>query len=99
MTTTSSSGKLFSLLFLPATPSSLSQTLEGLFQLTRRPSRALALYVASRTTEIQGHRQLWSAEVPGHRQQQLAQTLMVRLLKTHFLHRSLIVKSQQNRIE
>ena len=25
------------------------------------------------------------AEVPGHRQQQLTQTLIVRLLKTHFL--------------
>ena len=39
------------------------------------------------------------AEVPGHRQQQLTHTLIVRLLKTHFLHRSFIVKSQQNRIE
>ena len=39
------------------------------------------------------------AEVPGHRQQQLTQTLIVRLKKTHFLHRSLILKSQQNRIE
>ena len=39
------------------------------------------------------------AEVPGHRQQQLMQTLIVCLLKTHFLHRSLILKSQQNRIE
>ena len=37
----SSSGKYFSLPFLPATPSSLSWTLEGLFELTRRPSRAL----------------------------------------------------------
>ena len=27
------------------------------------------------------------------------QTLIVRLLKTHFLHRSLILNSQQNRIE
>ena len=39
------------------------------------------------------------AEVPGRRQQQLTQTLIVRLLETHFFHRSLIVKSQQNRIE
>ena len=37
-------------------------------------------------------------EVPGHRQQQLMQTLIVRLFETHFLHRSLILKSQQNRI-
>ena len=35
------SGKHFSLPFLPATPSSPSRTLEGLFELTRRPSRAL----------------------------------------------------------
>ena len=37
-------------------------------------------------------------EVAGHHQQ-LTQTLIVRLLKTHFLHRSLIVKSQQNKTE
>ena len=36
-----SSGKYYSLPFLPATPSSPSRTLEGLFELTRRPSRAL----------------------------------------------------------
>ena len=36
-----SSGKHYSLPFLPATPSSPSRTLEGLFELTRRPSRAL----------------------------------------------------------
>ena len=34
-------GKHFSLPFLPDTPSSPSRTLEGLFELTRRPSRAL----------------------------------------------------------
>ena len=44
-----------SLAFLPATPSSPSQTLEGLFELTQRPSRALDLYVASGTTEKQAH--------------------------------------------
>ena len=32
-------------------------------------------------------------------QEQLMQTLIVRLLKIHFLHRSLIVKSQQSIIE
>ena len=37
------SGKHYSLPFLAATPSSLSKTLEGLFELTRRPSRALGL--------------------------------------------------------
>ena len=36
-----SSGKHFSLPFLPATPSSPSRTLEGLFELKLRPSRAL----------------------------------------------------------
>ena len=36
-----SSGKYYSLSFPPATPSSQSWTLEGLFELTRRPSRAL----------------------------------------------------------
>ena len=43
-----------------------------------------------------------SAEKQGHRQlcQQLTQTLIVRMLKTHFfLQQSLILKSQQNRIE
>ena len=35
-----SSRKYYSLPFLPATPSSLSRTLEGLFELTGRPSRA-----------------------------------------------------------
>ena len=39
------------------------------------------------------------AEVPVQRQEQLTKKLIVRLLKTHFLHQSLIVKSQQNRIE
>ena len=36
-----SSGKHYSLLFLPETPLSPSRTLERLFELTRRPSRAL----------------------------------------------------------
>ena len=44
-------------------------------------------------------RAMLGSKVPGHRQQQLTQTLMVRLFKTHFLYQSLIVKSQQNRIE
>ena len=35
------SGKHFFSSVLPATPPSLSQTLEGLFELTQRPSRAL----------------------------------------------------------
>ena len=62
-----SSEKHYSLPLLPATPSS--------------PSRALL-------PELQRYKDtvrcaLLGAEVPGHRQQQLTQTLIVRLLKTH----------------
>ena len=50
-------GKHYSLPFLPATPLSQSQTLERLFELSRRPSRALNLtsQVASGTMEIIDH--------------------------------------------
>ena len=83
-----SSGKHYSLLFLPATPSSPSRSLEGLFELTRRPSRALASPRAL-LLELQRHKDTvrcaaLGAEVPGYRKQQLTQTLIVRLLKTHF---------------
>ena len=56
-------GKHCSLTFLLATPSSASWTLEGLFELTRCPSRTLNLAscVASGTTEIQGHCQVCRA--------------------------------------
>ena len=72
---------------LPATPS--SPTLEGLFELTRRPSRALDSPRAL-LPELQRYKDTvrcaaLGAEVPGHRQQQLTQTLIVGLLKTHFL--------------
>ena len=52
----------------------------------RKPFLALklTLYVASGTTEIQGHCEVRSAG-PMERQKQLMQTLMVRLLKTHLL--------------
>merc|ERR1711923_662825 len=81
------SGKTYSLTFLPATPSSPSQTLEGLFELTRRPSWALNSPRAL-LPELQRYKETvrcgaLGAEVPGHRQQQLTQTLIVRLLKTH----------------
>ena len=40
------------------------------------------------------------ADVPGHRQHQLTQTLIVRLFKTHFFTPSLeFVKSKQNIIQ
>ena len=46
-------GKRYSISFIPATPSSPSRTLEGLFELTQRSSRALdsprALLRESRT--------------------------------------------------
>ena len=68
-------GTYYSLPFLPATPSSLSRT-------------RLASCVAFGTKEIQGHRQVWRARRRGPRtlsrnQEQLTQTLIVRLLKTH----------------
>ena len=86
-------GKYFSLPFLPATPSSPSRTLEGLFELTWRPSQALVR--CARNYRDSRHAAL-GAEIPGHCQQQLTQTLTVCLLKKHG---SLIVNSQQNIIE
>ena len=62
--------------------------LEGLFELTRRPSRALDLH-GSLLPELQRYKDTvrfgaLGAKVPGLGQQQLTQTLIVRLLKTHF---------------
>ena len=70
--------------FLPATPSSPPRTLEGLFELTRCPSRALdspraLLPELQRYKDTVGCAAL-GAEDPGH----LTQTLIVHLLKTHF---------------
>ena len=78
---------ILSLTFLPATPSSPSRTLEGLFELTRRPSRALDSPRAL-LPELQRYKDTvrcaaLSAEVPGRVQQQLTQTLIVRLWKMH----------------
>ena len=96
-------GKHFSLPFLPATPLSPSRTIEVLFELTRRPSRPLnsprALLPELQRYEDTVRCAALDAKVPGHNEEQLTQTLIVCLLKTHFLHQSLIVKSQQNRIE
>ena len=82
--------KICSLPFLPATPSYPSRILEGLFELTQRPSRALDSPRAL-LPELQRYKDIvrcdaLGAEVPGHHQQQLTQTLIVRLLKTLFLH-------------
>ena len=81
-------GKHYSLPFLPATPSSPSRTFEGLFELTRGPSRALDSPRAL-LPELQRYKDTvrcaaLGTEVPGHRQQQLTQTLVVHLLKMHF---------------
>ena len=77
-----------SLPFLRATPSSPARTLEELFELTRRPSRALDSSCAL-LPELQRYKDTvrcaaLGVEVPGHHQQQLTQILIVRLLKTHF---------------
>ena len=63
------SGKYFYLPFLPATPSSLSRTFEGLLELTQRPSRDfnLAMCVVSGTTDNQGHREVCFAGGRGPR--------------------------------
>ena len=75
----------------------------GLFELTRHPSRAFELPCAL-LPELQRYKDTvrcaaLGMKVPGNCKQQLTQTLIVGLLKTYFLHRSLIVKSQQQRIE
>ena len=60
----------------------------GLFELTRRPSRALDLPRAL-LPGLQRYKDTircgaLGAKVPGHCQQKLTQTLILRLLKTHF---------------
>ena len=78
-----------SLPFLPATSLTLSQNLEGIFDLTWCPSRALdsphpLLPELQRYKDTVRCAEL-GAVVPGNCQIQLTQTLIVRLLKTHFL--------------
>ena len=73
-------GKHYSLPFLTATPSSLSRTHEGLFELTQRPSRALDS-PRSLLPELQRYKDTvkcatLGAEVPGHHQKQLTQTIV-----------------------
>ena len=67
-------------------PSSLSRTLEGLFELTRLPSRAVDLprvllpeLQRNKDTTVRCAAQ--GAKVPGHHQ--LMKTLIVRFLRTH----------------
>ena len=65
-----------------------SRILEGLFELTHRPSRALdsprVLLPELQINKDAVRCASLGAVVPGNRQQQLTQTLIVRLLKTHF---------------
>ena len=94
-------GKHYCLPFLPATPSSPSWTLEGLFELTRRPSRALDSPRAL-LPELQRYKDTvrcaaLGMDVPGHRQKQLTQTLIVNFVKKHFSAR--ILDCKVNRIE
>ena len=75
-------GEYCSLLFNIVSTLSGSQTLEGLFELTRHPSRALNLPRVS-LSELQRNKDTvmcaaLRAEVPGHCQQQLTQTLIMR---------------------
>ena len=78
-------------MYLYAQPSNyVVSVLEGLFELTRRLSRALDSPRAL-LPELQRHKDTvrcaaLGAEVLGHRQPQLTQTLIVRLLKTHFFY-------------
>ena len=68
-----------------------SRTLEGLFEQTQWvhfKGPQLASCVASRTTKNKGQHQVFpmlGAEVPGQRQEQLTQTLIVHWLKTHLI--------------
>ena len=81
-------GENYSLLFLPATPS--SQTLEKLFELARCPSRTLdlpcALLLELQRDKDSVRRGALEPEVLRPGQKQLTQTLIMFLLKTHFLH-------------
>ena len=65
------------------------EPLKGFFELTQRPSRALdsprALLLELQRNKDTIRCAALGADVPGHRQEQLTQTLMVHLLKTHFL--------------
>ena len=87
-----SPGKHYSLRFLPATlssPSLETREFEGLFELTRRPSRALdsphVLVPELKRSKDTVRCAALGVEVVGRRQQQLTGTSIVRLLKTHFL--------------
>ena len=89
---------------LSTIPLSLPLTFEGLFELTRRPSKALdlprALLLELKIYMVTVRCAVLGAEVPGHCQKQLAQTLIVRLLIKHFFTPILDSKkpTQNNRV-
>ena len=81
-------GKHFNLPFLPVTPSSPSLSLEGLFELTWCPSRALdsphALPLGQQRNKNTIRCAALGVEVLGHCKEQFMQTLIACLFKTHF---------------
>ena len=82
---TPSSGKFFSLLFLPATPLYPSRTLAGLFEMTQHSSRALDS-PDELLPELQRSKDAIKSFTPGSQDvchEQMTQTLIVSLLKTH----------------
>ena len=84
-----SSGKHYSLQFLSATPLSLSRTLERLFELTLRLSRAIDL-PPTLLPEVLRNKDtvrcaVFYAEVPGHRQEHLKQTVDCVFVENTFL--------------
>ena len=84
-----------SLLFLLVNPLSLSQTLDGLFQLTCHPSRALNL-TSVLLSELQRFKVVLQVR-PGFRREKLTRTLIVCLQKK--FSTPLILKSQHERSE
>ena len=98
-----SSGKHFSLPFLPAAPSSPSQNLERIFELTQCPSRARDLPRVL-LLEIQRNYEsfrcvMLGAEVPGHRQKTANANLNCAIVENAHTCLHLIVQSQPNIIE
>ena len=92
------SGKHYSLPFLPASPSSPSRTLEGLFELTQRPSRVLdspcplLLELQRKKDTVKVKCTALAAEVPGHCQELLTQTLIACAFENALLF---VVKNQE----
>ena len=89
--------------FLPANPSSVPHTLAELFELTQAPFKSPkpGLLLASGTSEIQRHSQMrrGGRASPWTHSKTTDTNLDCVSIKTHFLYRSLIVISQQNRIQ